>query len=170
MPKDAATDPYAVLGIARDASPQQVALAHRRLAKRFHPDLHPDEEVAARMQLVNEAWTILSSAARRADYDTAHPTAGTPSSGHWAASRRPLRPAQPTTSRTWASWRATAAETRAAPRTMRQPGEIPMPPTRRPPPLETGPRTFRDSGWAALIVAVVFLALLAVAVVAGKLA
>ena len=170
MPREISPDPYAVLGIARDASPQQVALAHRRLAKRFHPDLHPDEQVAARMQLVNEAWAILSSTIRRAEYDAAHPTAGTPSSGHWAASRRPIRPAQPTTTRTWATWRATAAETRAAPRTVRQPGEVPLPPTRRPQPLESVPRTFRDSGWAALIVAVVFLTLLATAVVLGKLA
>jgi hypothetical protein len=36
--------------------------------------------------------------------------------------------------------------------------------------LESGPRTFRDSGWAALIVAAVFLALLVIAVVVGKLA
>jgi hypothetical protein len=170
MSKESLQDPYAVLGIARDASSQQIALAHRRLAKRFHPDLHPDEEVAARMQLVNDAWAILSSIARRAEYDTAHPTAGTPGSGHWAASRRPIRPAQPTTTRTWAAWRATAAETRAAPQTVRQPGEVQLPPTRRPQPLEAGPRTFRDSGWAALLVAVVFLALLAAAVVAGKLA
>jgi hypothetical protein len=170
MPKESLQDPYAVLGIARDANPQQVALAHRRLAKRYHPDLHPDEQGDARMQLVNDAWAILSSSARRAEYDTAHPTAGTPSSGHWAASRRTIRPAQPTTTRTWATWRATAAETRAAPRTVRQPGEVQLPPTRRPQPLQVGPRTFRDSGWAALIVAVVFLTLLAVAVVVGKLA
>ena len=170
MPNDALNDPYAVLGIARDATQQQVAGAHRRLAKRFHPDLHPDEETATRMRQVNEAWRILSSTARRAEYDAGHPTAGTPSSGHWAASRRPIRPSQPTTTRTWATWRATDAETRAAPRTVRQPGEVPLPPTRRPQPLEVGPRTFRDSGWAALIVAIVFLALLAAAVVAGKLA
>ena len=166
----APTDPYAVLGVARDATPRQVALAHRRLAKRFHPDLHPDEQVAARMQVVNDAWAILSSAARRAEYDSSHPSAGTPGSGHWAASRRPIRPAQPTTTRTWATWRATAAETRAAPTTQRQPGEVQVPPTRRPQPLVSGPSTFRDSGWAALIVAIVFLALLALAVVAGKLA
>lgn len=170
MPRPSTVDPYAVLGIARDASPQQVAGAHRRLAKRFHPDLHPDEQTAARMQQVNEAWAILSSTTRRAEFDAVHPTAGTPSSGHWAASRRPIRPAQPTTTRTWASWRATAAETRAAPKTVRQPGEVPLPPTRRPEPFDIGPRTFRDSGWAALIVAVVFLTLLAAAVVAGKLA
>jgi curved DNA-binding protein CbpA len=170
VPSSPPFDPYAILGLSRDATHQQVAGAHRRLAKRFHPDLHPDEQTAARMQQVNEAWAILSSASRRTDYDGAHPTAGTPSSGHWAASRRPIRPAQPTTTRTWATWRATAAETRAAPRTARQPGEVQLPPTRRPQPLETGPRTFRDSGWAALLVAVVFLTLLAVAVVAGKLA
>ena len=166
----ASFDPYAVLGVGRDATPRQVALAHRRLAKRFHPDLHPDEQVAERMQRVNDAWAILSSAARRAEYDTAHPSAGTPASGHWAASRRPIRPAQPTTTRTWATWRATADETRAAPKTVRQPGEVQVPPTRRPQPLESGPRMFRDSGWAALIVAIVFLTLLALAVVAGKLA
>ncbi|HLE89478.1 MAG TPA: J domain-containing protein [Candidatus Limnocylindria bacterium] len=164
-----APDPYAILGLNRDASALQVARAHRRLAKRFHPDLHPGEEVAARMQQVNEAWALLSSAVRRAEYDRTHPGAGTPASGHWAASRREIRPAQPTTTRTWATWRATAAETRAAPRTVRQPGEVQIPPTRRPQPLDAGPRTFRESGWAALIVAVVFLALLVVAVVAGRL-
>lgn len=162
-------DPYAILGLARDASALQVARAHRRLAKRFHPDLHPGEEVAARMQQVNEAWALLSSASRRVEYDSAHPAAGTSASGHWAASRRPIRPAQPTTTRTWATWRATAAETRAAPKTVRQPGEVQIPPTRRPQPLEASPPTFRDSGWAALLVAVVFLTLLAAAVVAGKL-
>lgn len=170
MPSPLPFDPYAILGLARDATQQQVAGAHRRLAKRFHPDLHPDEATAARMQQVNEAWSVLSSAARRMEYDIAHPTAGTPSSGHWAASRRTIRPAQPTTTRTWATWRATAAETRAAPKTVRQPGEVQVPSTRRPQPLEMGPRTFRDSGWAALLVAIVFLTLLAAAVVAGKLA
>lgn len=170
MPSPLPFDPYAILGLPRDATQQQVAGAHRRLAKRFHPDLHPDEATAARMQQVNEAWSVLSSAARRTEYDTAHPTAGTPGSGHWAAARRTIRPAQPTTTRTWATWRATAAETQAVPRTARQPGEVQLPPTRRPPPLDVGPRTFRDSVWAALLVAVVFLTLLAAAVVAGKLA
>ena len=32
-------DPYATLGVPRDATPLQVARAHRRLAKRHHPDL-----------------------------------------------------------------------------------------------------------------------------------
>ncbi|HYN64536.1 MAG TPA: DnaJ domain-containing protein, partial [Candidatus Limnocylindrales bacterium] len=160
-----ALDPYAVLGVPRDASPLQVARARRRLAKRFHPDLHPGQDVSESMRRVNEAWHILSSGLRRADYDRAHPRAGTPSSGHWAPSRPEIRPMQPTTTRSWASWRTTAEETRAAPRTRRQPGEIPVVTTRRPPPISPPERTFRDSGWAAVLVALVFLLLLVAAVV-----
>ena len=159
-------DPYAVLGVARDASALQVARARRRLAKRFHPDLHPGQDVSESMRRVNEAWRILSSAHRRAEYDRAHP----PSSSHWAASMREVRPTQPTTTRNWASWRTTAEETRAAPRTRRQPGEIPVVTTRRPPPIAPAERTFRDSGWAAVLVGLVFLLLLVAAVVAGRLA
>jgi len=170
MPERSAIDPYAILGLGRDATPQQVAASYRRLAKQFHPDLHPDKEVAARMRRLNEAWEILSSPERRAAYDAGRPARLMPTNGHWGASRDPIRPAQPTTTRTWASWRATADETRAAPRTARQPGEVPVPPTRRPQPIRPGDQTFRDSGWAALLVAGVFLAMLVVAVVVGKLA
>jgi hypothetical protein len=74
------------------------------------------------------------------------------------------------TTRTWATWRATAAETRAAPRTARQSGPGSVPLTRRPEPIEPIERTFLESGWAALLVAIGFLVLLALAVVAGKLA
>ena len=180
MPERTTTfDPYAVLGLARDATPLQVARAHRRLAKRYHPDLYPEAgsaapDAAARMRRINEAWHILSDRARRLAYDDAHPAAGTPSSapsgGHWAANRRGGRTASPTTTRTWASWRATADETRAAPRTRRQPGEVHVPPTRRPVRPEPVERSFRDSGWAAVLVALAFLTLLLTAIVAGKLA
>jgi len=169
MPDRPALDPYAVLGLPRDADASQVSLAYRRLAKRYHPDLHPGEEVAERMRAVNEAWGILSSPDRRASYDVSHPTGGSTGNSHWAASRTPIRPAQPSNTRTWATWRATAAETRAAPRTVRPPGEVQIPPTRRPEPMAPQPRTFRDSGWAALAVAVFFLLFLVAAVLVGKL-
>src|SRR5687767_10992584 len=134
MPARRTLDPYAVLGIARDATPLQVARAHRRLAKRHHPDLHEGAmEAADRMRNINEAWALLSNPLRRADYDRSHPSSGLPAAGHWGASRAPIQPASPSSTRTWASWRATAAETRAAPRTVRQPGEVPIPRTRRPP-------------------------------------
>jgi curved DNA-binding protein CbpA len=166
---DRSLDPYAVLGVPRDATPLQVARARRRLAKRYHPDLHPGEDVSEPMRQVNEAWDILSSAARRADYDRSHPGAG-PGSPHWGASRRPITPAQPTSTRTWATWRTTADEVRSAPRTRRAPGEVAANPARRPPRMQPAARTFRDSGWAALLVAIAFLLLLVAAVVAGRLA
>ena len=163
-------DPYAVLGVARDATPLQVARAHRRLAKAHHPDLHEGAAQAAdRMRDINEAWAVLSNPARRGDYDRDHPSSGTPSSGHWGASRSPIQPASPSSTRTWATWRATAAETRAAPRTVRQPGEVPIPRTRRPPRPAPPEPTFRDSGWAAVLVGAVFLALLLGAIVVGRL-
>jgi hypothetical protein len=170
MAEHPAFDPYAVLGVTRASTPAQVSRAYRHLAKRYHPDLHPGEEVAARMQRVNEAWHILSSPTRRASYDLDHP-AGTAPGGHWAAPRRrATHPAPPPTTRTWATWRATAEETRAAPRTRRpgveaHPSPAPIRPVR-----PQGQRLFRDTGWAALLAAVVILMLLAAAVVAGKMA
>jgi curved DNA-binding protein CbpA len=63
------TDPYATLGIPRDATARQVRDAYRRLAMRYHPDRHPDEQTSERMQRVNEAWHILSSPLSRRRYD-----------------------------------------------------------------------------------------------------
>ena len=54
-------DPYATLGIPRGASRAEAARAHRRLAKEFHPDVHPGPEAAERMRLVNEAWQALAN-------------------------------------------------------------------------------------------------------------
>ena len=171
-------DPYAILGVGRDATPLQVARAHRRLAKRHHPDLHEGAaavtEAADQMRRINEAWAILSNPIRRREFDRSYPAAGTvaaaASGGHWAASRTPIRPMQPASTRTWASWRATADDTRAAPRTVRQPGEVVLPRTRRPPRPQPAPSTFRDSGWAALSAAGLIVLLLAGAAVAGRLA
>jgi hypothetical protein len=163
-------DPYAVLGVPRDATPLQIARAHRRLAKRHHPDLHPGQAGAEPMRRINEAYRLLSSEVRRAEYDRAHPSRGTPAGGHWAGTRRPIRPAQPTTTRTWASWRTTADEVRSAPRTRRTPGEVPIPVTRRPPRIRPSEARFRDSPWAAILAGAVFLVLLLAAIVAGRLA
>jgi len=84
----ATLDPYTTLGIPRGASQRQVRQAYRQLARRHHPDLHPDGEANARMQRVNQAWEILSSPERRASYDAASAARGAASAGHWAASGR----------------------------------------------------------------------------------
>ena len=50
-------DPYKVLGVSPDASDEDVKRAYRRLAKKYHPDLNPgDQEAARRMQEVNAAY------------------------------------------------------------------------------------------------------------------
>jgi curved DNA-binding protein CbpA len=81
-------DPYATLGVPRDASERQVQQAYRRLAKRYHPDLHPDAETTERMQRLNHAWEVLSSPTRRASYDAESASRGSVGGGHWSASGR----------------------------------------------------------------------------------
>jgi hypothetical protein len=64
-------DPYAILGVPRTASREEIARAYRRVAKRFHPDAATGEPSASMLR-INEAWRTLSDAARRAQWDRAH--------------------------------------------------------------------------------------------------
>lgn len=55
-------DPYSVLGISRDATKDEIKKAYRQKAKQYHPDLHPDDPVAAeKMNEVNEAYDMLNN-------------------------------------------------------------------------------------------------------------
>lgn len=61
---------YEILGIARDATPEQVKQAFRQLARQYHPDLNPSNKQAEeKFKIVNEAYEVLSDPAKRSQYD-----------------------------------------------------------------------------------------------------
>ena len=63
-------DYYEVLGIGKDASDDEIKKAYRQAAKKYHPDLHPDDkEAEQKMKEANEAYEVLSDHEKKARYD-----------------------------------------------------------------------------------------------------
>ena len=63
-------DYYEVLGVNKGVSDEELKKAYRKMAKQYHPDLHPgDKEAEAKFKECNEAYAVLSDADKRRQYD-----------------------------------------------------------------------------------------------------
>ena len=93
-----ANDYYATLGVNRSASPEEIQKAYRDLARKYHPDMNPDDDSAKnRFQEVQAAFDVLSDEKKRRLYDRYGSNfealgGGSPGTGEgtypWAGSRR----------------------------------------------------------------------------------
>lgn len=62
-------DYYKVLGVAPEASAEDIKKAYRRLARKYHPDVSKEANAEARFKEVGEAYEVLKDAEKRAEYD-----------------------------------------------------------------------------------------------------
>ena len=64
-------DYYQILGVAKNANEKDIKSAYRRLARKYHPDVNPnDKGTQEKFKEINEAYEVLSDADKRKKYDT----------------------------------------------------------------------------------------------------
>ncbi len=70
MALDGFKDYFKILGVSRNATDKEIKSAFRKLARKFHPDLHPhDERAESEFKEINEAYEILSDEDRKKSYE-----------------------------------------------------------------------------------------------------
>ncbi|WP_273497521.1 J domain-containing protein [Peptoniphilus rhinitidis] len=64
-------DYYEILGVSKNADEKEIKSAYRKLAKKYHPDLHQGDDTAAeKFKEISEAYEVLSDKSKRKKYDT----------------------------------------------------------------------------------------------------
>lgn len=85
-------DYYKILGVSKDAKPEEIKKAFRKIARDNHPDSHPGDKAAeARFKEASEANDVLSNVKKRKEYDQARSLFG--SAGGFRFPRVERRPA-----------------------------------------------------------------------------
>jgi len=62
-------DYYKILGVARNATKEDIKTAYKRLAKKYHPDVNKDSDATDKFKEINEAASVLADDHKRAQYD-----------------------------------------------------------------------------------------------------
>lgn len=60
---------YDILGLGKDASPEDIKSAYRKLAKQYHPDINKEPGAAEKFKEINEAYECLSDPTKKSNYD-----------------------------------------------------------------------------------------------------
>ncbi len=85
-------DAYKTLQVDHEAEDEVIVAAYRRLARKYHPDVAPGDDAAARMAAINAAFALIGTPSKRSAYDLERAIrARTPGAG--TAASRPASPA-----------------------------------------------------------------------------